>query len=233
MSEAIAKRKSLNLNMTMEDSPWVGRPKRIRGCSRQGSFPNFLHNLIDCRWTELCIRRGVDVNTLNVQVNDWTDARHGADRQLKNGLVTIMSNSLPYWHYGDRTTAPIELLYHQGYGHEIDVSTLAMPVPGLSYTLEEGAEHSMKQGDYVFGGNVWPLHKKRKRNNMPRTLPCPNSKVANLAGQAMCLPDIAAVWACVMLSLGCDLCPMLVINCVWSLNGQNSKIVQLDVGCGI
>ena len=106
-----------------------------------------------------------------------TDIRHSITHQLSNGSAVLMSSSCVYWHWADRTLCPYDYLRLQGWPDGLQLRDLGAPL--VRPTTEA-------------------LAAKRSRQDARSTA----SKVVDLAGNMMCIPDLAAVWySCV---LSCD-----------------------------
>ena len=177
------------LGLSSDEMPWTDRPNmKLRGLSAQQDRKNFLHELVNLRWCALCRLHGQSFDSTNVPINAWVDVRQEFKHQLKQGGVCLLSGSLPYWFFADRVAVPLELLMHQGWNTDgLDVSKLALPVPGMEGTPRIG------EGQHPEPGN--------RRRRIPRSIPCPQAKTTDIAGNMMCVPDLLSIWHSANLSV--------------------------------
>ena len=152
---------------------------------------NFLYELLDTRWVQQCRARQLDPNTAQPPTDVWADLRHCISHQLKSGNVVLLSRSLPYWFWGERTACPREILRHQGWP-EVEISSVSMPVPGMGNCRLP--QHLADQHGSC----------QKRRRRMPVVPPCPDALVVELGGNARCVPDLCMVYYCLKLSIDSD-----------------------------
>ena len=166
-------------------SPWAGRAGiLVRGTSRQMTKWNFLHSLLDIRWSEYCKVKGLNQWSDPAPVALWTDVRQNCERQNKDGVVTQMSKSLVYWHCKDRIHCPEEALIHQGWTDTFVTKGVTNPVPNWPEHLL-----SSKRGARVVSACDGQVAGRRRRT-VCRVADVGNA-IVDLAGNAMSLPDLA------------------------------------------
>ena len=152
-----------------EFRPWTSRENVVvRGCSVQADPINFLHELLDVRWMYDCQRRGVEYNA-DPEVGLTADIRQDARYQLSNGSTTMQSNSCIYMYHEDRCACPEEMMFFQGWGHDVTMAGVARKV------IEEICPRLQD-----FSG-------KRRKGK----LAAPAAKLVDLAGDGVVLPDFA------------------------------------------
>ena len=155
------------------DMPWTGRDDVVlRGCTAQADQENFIHELLNLRWSRQCKSRNLSVSG-PVPTDIFTDLRHSITHQLGSGSGVLMSGSDFYWHWADRTLCPYEYLRLQGWPDKLRLEDLCKPIDRARTA-------------------------KRPRTDV-RALA---TKTIDLAGNMMCIPDLAAVWYSALLS--CD-----------------------------
>ena len=187
------------LDMGPEESPWVGRSTvQVRGCSKQLDAYNFIHTLLDNRWCGYCKSTGQDLFTAIPHEEFFTNLRRSYSHQMSKGQLVIIGCTLAYWHCEDRTATPVELLRYQGWGTDVDVSKCGLPVP----FLEKGKKKKTQVDPVEEAAQDPETARKRRRKINFKKLPCPDAKVMEMAGQAMCLPDVLSVFYC--MQLACD-----------------------------
>ena len=159
--------------------PWTSRPGVfIRGTSVQLTQPNFLHELIDCRFMRYCVRHNLNFNSAQPGQKLFCDIRHNEAFQMASGTASMLTSSRLYHYASDRCLIAEEHMYIQGWGHGIRVQDVNRKV--VSVYNDDG-----------------PSTKKAR-------LPLYSNKVTDLAGNGMTLPDLASFLVPLIYSLECD-----------------------------
>ena len=102
------------------------------------------------------------------------------------GQLHALSRSQPYWHYRDRVATPVELIKHQGWPDDMKVNTLADAVEGWPKEL---------------GGTLNGAKRARRQPVKQTTI---DSALLDMAGNMMCIPDLAMVWYSTVVSIKSD-----------------------------
>ena len=175
----------------LDVKPWSARSGiYFKGCSKQGNVYNFLHESTDVRVLRWCLRNKLPFFDFPIALamNLWTDERQSCKRQLATGSMTMLSGSLPYWHFGDRTALGEECLYHHGWPTSIDVSKVHLADKGASTA-------GLRQPTLAADG-------RKRRASRPTGLLLAaawQAKTRELAGNCMSLPDLFNFMQCSVL----------------------------------
>ena len=161
----------------------------LSGFSRQASQLNFLHETLDVRWGEICDYAGLPLNS-SALANHYCDARQDARRQISSGAAVILTNSQLYWYPEDRALVDREHMYHMGWDSDIDDSTVDDCHP--SFPTKHQQRSSKGKSSHVLSP---PPAKKMRGTKARKMRACNHNRrsVMDLAGNAMVLPDLAAV----------------------------------------
>ena len=167
--------------------------------TRQASQPNFLHETLDVRWGEICNYAGLPLHS-SALANHYCDARQDARRQISSGTAVILTNSQLYWYPEDRALIDREHMYHMGWDSDIDDSTVDDGHP--SFPAKQGQQSSKGKRSEFKAHCSPPPAKRRKTKTQKRAVAHNRRSVQDLAGNAMVLPDLAAmIWPVI---LACD-----------------------------
>ena len=173
-------RKKLGLNP--EDRPWTGRPDvHLHGLRRQLAIPNFQYDQIDFTYTGFRQKQNLDV--LDCSRDELkhliADIREGTGHTRSDGNVTMKTGSLLYYHKHDRTLCGQDHFLLQGWGLDVDVTTL-----NETFGDSLQAAYARHQGENIPDG---VSAKKRKGKMQTKELHGVQKKAA---GNAMVLPDV-------------------------------------------
>ena len=181
------------LGLGPEDKPWTGRDDvHLHGLRSQAEVPNFSHDQIDLTYTQYRIKQQrpvweCDRSELKYLV---ADIREGSGHARSDGNATMKCRSLLYYHMHDRVLCGRDCFLLQGWGHDVDLSTLAEP---FDDNLQDAYDRYRGKTP-----DVDVPSKKRRARTFTKDL---NRVQHKACGNAMCLPDIGLVQYCSLLAM--------------------------------
>ena len=155
---------------------------QMRGIAKQITPINFIHELLDVKLAEDCAKRNVP---LDAELNEWlmADVRQDAGYQSVGGGNTLLSGSRMFHFRRDRCWVAHEHLFAQGWGHDVDVA-------GIN-------EDIIKELEKEVADPVAAAQKKRRMGRKPDWW----NVLTGLAGNQICLPDMAHIVMPVLLAV--------------------------------
>jgi hypothetical protein len=124
-----AMRKELDLDESV--APWTSRPGiLLRGLPQQANEYNFQNECIDLRFARWCMLHGKPLDTAEIPDYLQTDVRQQVRRNGKNGRCTLLTGSKIYWYLRDRSLVAEEHLYNLGWGEDVVLNGIELPVGG-------------------------------------------------------------------------------------------------------
>ncbi len=140
--------------------------------SQQLSQPNFIQELLDIRFMKECASRGFDFDDVAVELlaHLFVDIRQDTNYQLAGGNVSIMAGSRVYSYLLDRVLTGAECMQMNGWS-VLDTIMEGVNVDAVGRITSE----------------VTGQPQKKRRGKMPEN----DIALADLAGNAQCLPDLS------------------------------------------
>ena len=173
-------------NLGQEDRsqrPWTARPStRKLGVTKQESFPNFVDELLDCRFMQAKLRRNESFDGFpppGLCADVGQELRH----QVSGGSTIMLRSSKIYVYEADRCLVAQEHFMQMGWG----MDTL---LDGITKDVIE-ARHAELEGRIA----------KRRKGRAPET----GIVGKKLIGNAECLPDLASVLLPLVFTMNCGL----------------------------
>ena len=121
---------------------WTDRVDvNLRGLPAQLNKYNFHNeclNIRAMRWMKL-MKLEASAQLPMACFPDWlmTDVRQHVGRQSVDGRCQLLSGSVIYWHREDRTLAPLEHMFHLGYGDHLELDGIDKQDTTFPKTLAE------------------------------------------------------------------------------------------------
>ena len=192
--------------MEPDDKPWTSRSSvALVGLRRQASEPNYLHELLDCRWERCCQALGEASSGMPGR-DIITDYGRSLGFQKLDGSVTLMSKSRLYIHNLDRAAIASEHLALQGWNiHDVAWNDFTNDWP------PETRQH------------LFPDEGDKKRRKLQRRQP--DVALRDLAGQSMELGVVGPLVLCGLLAGDNDIFthgPLL--DFLFDLSGADSRV---------
>lgn len=189
--------------MTEGTRPWTDRATVfMRGIPKQSERFSFVDELLNTRLFGFCRRFNLCPSSEDVPDQLYADIRQASTRQLPNGNVTLLARSRIYSFRRERLEHSLEHMFMHGWPDSLQgLETLGHKHPAFVAAEEERNPDKKKKKKVKKeipadeGDTLHTLHKaapsKRNRNTTQHKQY--STKLIDLAGNAVSLPDVAMV----------------------------------------